>query len=64
LDTLLKVDHAAWSAEVDRIAQHYARYGERLPGALKDQLIALRARVAAPLAYETASSGGGLSIDS
>jgi phosphoenolpyruvate carboxykinase (GTP) len=47
LEALLKVDHSAWSAEADRIGQHYARYGERLPGALKDQLAALRQHLAA-----------------
>ena len=47
LDTLLGVDSAAWSAEAERIDAHYDRFGERLPGALRDQLTALKARIAA-----------------
>jgi phosphoenolpyruvate carboxykinase (GTP) len=47
LEALLKVDQSAWSGEADRIDQHFARYGERLPSALKEQLAALRERLAA-----------------
>lgn len=47
LETLLGVDFDAWTAEVERIATHYARYGDRLPAALLTQLKALKARIAA-----------------
>jgi len=56
LEALLKVDHDAWLAEADRIGQHYARYGDRLPRALRDQLSALRARVETVLAQKDAAA--------
>jgi phosphoenolpyruvate carboxykinase (GTP) len=43
---LLDVDEAAWQAEANRIADHLARFGERLPPALTAELDELRARLA------------------
>ena len=42
---LLGVDRAGWTAEVEDVAASYARFGTRLPQALKDQLAALRRRL-------------------
>ena len=47
LDDLLAVDHDAWRSEVELIEEHYARFGDRLPAALRDQLLALDKRLAA-----------------
>jgi phosphoenolpyruvate carboxykinase (GTP) len=47
LDELLAVDHDAWRNEVELIEEHYARFGDRLPDALRDQLLALDKRLAA-----------------
>ena len=47
LDELLAVDHDAWRSEVELIEEHYARFGDRLPAALRDQLLALDKRLAA-----------------
>jgi phosphoenolpyruvate carboxykinase (GTP) len=46
LDRLLAVDHDAWRDEVTLIEEHYARFGDRLPEALRDQLRALDKRLA------------------
>ncbi len=45
LAELLDVDAAAWAAEADRIADHLARFGDRLPAALAAELDALRGRL-------------------
>ena len=42
---LLSVDSAGWKKEADDIAAYFAKFGERLPGALKQQLDALRKRL-------------------
>jgi phosphoenolpyruvate carboxykinase (GTP) len=47
LDELLAVDRDAWRNEVELIEEHYARFGDRLPDALRDQLLALDKRLAA-----------------
>ena len=41
----LAVDHDAWRHEVGLIEEHYARFGDRLPDALRDQLHALDKRL-------------------
>ncbi|MEO6120582.1 MAG: phosphoenolpyruvate carboxykinase (GTP) [Acidimicrobiales bacterium] len=46
LDELLKVDLDEWRAELPSIEQHYAKFGDRLPTALRDQLDALAKRLA------------------
>ena len=43
---LLEVDLAGWKTEIDDIATNYAKFGDRLPQALKGQLEQLRARIA------------------
>jgi phosphoenolpyruvate carboxykinase (GTP) len=47
LDELLAVDVEGWRAMVPLIEQHYAQFGERLPGELADQLTELDKRLAA-----------------
>ncbi len=42
---LLRVDIEAWRAELPDIEQHFARFGERLPARLRDQLSGLRERL-------------------
>jgi phosphoenolpyruvate carboxykinase (GTP) len=44
---LLHVDVEGWRAMVPLIEQHYAQFGERLPGELADQLTELDKRLAA-----------------
>ena len=43
---LLKVDTEGWRKELEMIEEHYAKFGDKLPAALKDQLAALKARLA------------------
>jgi len=45
LRELLKADRAEWLAETDDIAQHFARFGDRLPAALAAQLVALKRKL-------------------
>jgi phosphoenolpyruvate carboxykinase (GTP) len=45
---LLKVDRDEWNAEVPRIAEHFAMFGERLPAELAAELEALQRRLAGP----------------
>jgi phosphoenolpyruvate carboxykinase (GTP) len=45
LKQLLEVDRAGWKTEVEDVAASYARFGSRLPQALKDQLAGLRQRL-------------------
>jgi phosphoenolpyruvate carboxykinase (GTP) len=42
---LLRVDTAAWKAEVPSIEEHYAKFGKRLPSRLRTQLGDLAARM-------------------
>ncbi|MBQ9502012.1 MAG: phosphoenolpyruvate carboxykinase (GTP), partial [Lentisphaeria bacterium] len=42
---LLKVDVDGWRKELEMIEEHYAKFGDRLPAALKAQLAALKARL-------------------
>ncbi|MDR1669018.1 MAG: phosphoenolpyruvate carboxykinase (GTP) [Oscillospiraceae bacterium] len=42
---LLKVDKESWLAEVQSIKEHYAKYGEKLPKVLSEQLAALEQRL-------------------
>jgi len=46
LAELLRVDSAEWTAELPLIAESYARFGDRLPAGLHDELEALRHRLA------------------
>src|SRR4051812_37589426 len=45
LAKLLNVDPEEWKQELPSIHQHFARFGERLPGALRRQLEALEERL-------------------
>jgi phosphoenolpyruvate carboxykinase (GTP) len=45
LSELLRVDRDEWRAELPLIEQHYATFGEALPGELRAQLDALRSRL-------------------
>ncbi len=38
MNELMRVDPAEWKAEIPDIEQHFATFGRRLPGKLKDQL--------------------------
>ncbi len=42
---LLAVDTAAWKRELEQIHAHYARFGDRLPAALREELEALARRL-------------------
>ena len=45
MQTLASVDVAGWKREADDIADYYAKFGSRLPAALKRQLEGLRQRL-------------------
>jgi phosphoenolpyruvate carboxykinase (GTP) len=47
LDKLLNVDIEGWIAEVPRIREHFAKFGDRLPNALKAEVDALEQRLLA-----------------
>lgn len=42
---LLTVDRQEWLGEVERIEEHYSRFGDQLPQELKDELVALKNRL-------------------
>jgi phosphoenolpyruvate carboxykinase (GTP) len=46
MDLLLRVDAAEWRGELPSIEEHYATFGDRLPSVLRDELDALRKRLA------------------
>ncbi|MEJ5359341.1 MAG: phosphoenolpyruvate carboxykinase (GTP) [Desulfobacterales bacterium] len=45
LEELLRVDTAAWKAELPDIEKHFAQFGDRLPSRLAEQLKRLRERL-------------------
>ena len=45
LEKLLDVDRDDWKAEVPLIEEHYARLGDAVPAALRDELLALEKRL-------------------
>ena len=45
METLLAVDADGWKAELERIKEHYAQFGDKLPAELSAQLTALEARL-------------------
>jgi len=47
LATLLKVEPEGWLAEIPDIRQHYAKFGDRLPGELNEELDQLEKRLQA-----------------
>jgi len=46
LAELFAVDGATWRAEADLIEEYFGLFGDRVPGELRDQLAALRSRLA------------------
>jgi phosphoenolpyruvate carboxykinase (GTP) len=46
MERLLELDVAGWRAELERIKEHYAEFGEQLPPQLWEQLAELEARLA------------------
>jgi phosphoenolpyruvate carboxykinase (GTP) len=46
LDELFALDPAAWAQEADLTEEYFAQFGDRLPGALTEELEALRRRIA------------------
>ncbi|HEX2274197.1 MAG TPA: phosphoenolpyruvate carboxykinase (GTP), partial [Acidimicrobiales bacterium] len=47
MDELLRVDVEEWRQEIPSIEEHYAALGERLPDALRDELVTLEKRLTA-----------------
>ena len=47
MEKLLGVDPAEWAAQLPQVREHYAKFGDRLPQALTDQLAALEERLGA-----------------
>jgi phosphoenolpyruvate carboxykinase (GTP) len=47
LGELLKVDPEEWKAQLPQVHEHFARFGDSLPGKLHDQLSALEQRLSA-----------------
>jgi phosphoenolpyruvate carboxykinase (GTP) len=45
LEELLKVDPEDWKKQIPLIREHYARFGDKLPAGLKDELEALEKRL-------------------
>jgi phosphoenolpyruvate carboxykinase (GTP) len=45
IEQLIAVDVAGWKKEIEDVAANYAKFGERLPGALHTQLDELRKRL-------------------
>jgi phosphoenolpyruvate carboxykinase (GTP) len=45
LAELLRMDAAAWAREVPQLEEHYARFDDRLPGELAEQLATLASRL-------------------
>ncbi len=45
VDELLRVDAKGWLSEVPHIREHYAKFGDRLPSALTEELNALEKRL-------------------
>jgi phosphoenolpyruvate carboxykinase (GTP) len=47
MEKLLEVDLAGWRDQLPQMHEHYARFGEKLPGALREQLEGLEQRLGA-----------------
>ncbi|HMP91007.1 MAG TPA: phosphoenolpyruvate carboxykinase (GTP) [Kiritimatiellia bacterium] len=45
MDELLRLDIDGWKREIESIRDHYARFGDDLPGELRDELEALAKRI-------------------
>jgi phosphoenolpyruvate carboxykinase (GTP) len=47
MEELLNVDIEGWRQQLPQMHEHFARFGDRLPGELRDQLAALEQRLGA-----------------
>jgi phosphoenolpyruvate carboxykinase (GTP) len=47
MEELLEVDVDGWRQQLPQMHEHFARLGDKLPGALRDQLVALEKRLGA-----------------
>jgi len=47
MEQLLHVDPAEWRAQLPQVHEHFARFGDRLPAGLRQQLAALEERLGA-----------------
>jgi phosphoenolpyruvate carboxykinase (GTP) len=47
MEELLEVDVDGWRQQLPQMQEHFARLGDKLPGALRDQLVALEKRLGA-----------------
>ncbi len=45
MDKLCEVDVAAWQSEISSIKEHYAKFGDKIPQALRDEVAALEQRL-------------------
>jgi phosphoenolpyruvate carboxykinase (GTP) len=45
MEKLTEVDKEAWLAELGRIREHYSRFGDKIPQALRDEVVALEERL-------------------
>jgi phosphoenolpyruvate carboxykinase (GTP) len=45
MEKLTEVDKEAWLAELGRIREHYAQFGDKIPQALRDEVVALEERL-------------------
>ena len=46
MSELLRVDTESWLAEIPQLREHYAKFGDRLPKMLADELTTLEKRLA------------------
>jgi phosphoenolpyruvate carboxykinase (GTP) len=47
MDELLAVDVEGWRGQLSQVHEHFAKFGDKLPPELRDQLVALEARLGA-----------------
>ncbi len=47
MEELLRVDVDGWTSELPQVREHFAKFGDRLPAGLKDELAALEQRLQA-----------------
>jgi phosphoenolpyruvate carboxykinase (GTP) len=45
MDKLTEVDVESWLSELSRIRDHYAKFGDKIPQALQDEVVALEERL-------------------
>jgi phosphoenolpyruvate carboxykinase (GTP) len=47
MDELLRVDVDGWTSELPQVREHFAKFGDRLPAGLREELAALEQRLQA-----------------